>query len=163
MKKKVIVNNDELEIHVLKKDLSSLSFELNGKEFHFELNRKDKKSEVIIHKGKTHKASFEKFGTDGTLQLFVDNLEAYVSLPGKVQGAKQTASSEASLQSPMPGKIFKVLKSTGDQVAKDEPILILEAMKMEHTIKAHKDGQITDIFFHEGEQVLGGVKLAQIE
>lgn len=163
MKKKVIINNDEFEIHVLKKDQSHLAFELNGKEFHFELNRKNKKSQTVIHKGKTHKASFEKFGTDGTLQLFVDDLEAYVKLPGKVQGAKQSTTSEASLQSPMPGKIFKVLKSSGEIVKKDEPILILEAMKMEHTIKAHKDGQLTDIFFKEGEQVLGGVKLAQIE
>lgn len=163
MKKKVIINNQEHEIHITKKELNNLSFELNGKEFHFELNHKSSKNETLIHNGKSYKASFENFGTDGTLQVFVADLEAYVSLPGKVKGAKQAASSEASLQSPMPGKIFKVLKNTGEAVEKDEPIIILEAMKMEHTIKAHKDGLITDIFFHEGEQVLGGVKLAEIE
>lgn len=163
MKKKVIVNNEEYNIHITNKGTKNLSFELNGKEYHFELTKKNNKKEVIIYKGKSYKASFEKFGTDGTLQLFVDNLEAYVKLPGKVQGAKQASSSEGSLQSPMPGKIFKVLKKSGESVSKDEPILILEAMKMEHTIKAHKDGLITDIFFNEGEQVLGGVKLAEIE
>ena len=68
-----------------------------------------------------------------------------------------------SLQSPMPGKIFKILKDKGQKVIAGETVLILEAMKMEHAIKAPKDGVVTDIFFKEGEQVQGGVSLCDID
>lgn len=162
MEKKVIVNGEEHHIHVLKKTTDFLSFELNGKEYNFDLLSRRKKESILQSQGKSHSAKVERFKTD-VLQLFVDDLEAYVELPGKVQGARQSASSEDSLQSPMPGKIFKVLKQKGESVKQDEAILIMEAMKMEHTIRAHKDGEITAVFFGEGEQVQGGVKLAEIE
>ena len=63
----------------------------------------------------------------------------------------------------MPGKIFKILKEIGEDVAIGDTILILEAMKMEHAIKATKDGVVKEIFFKEGEQVTGGAELCSIE
>jgi biotin carboxyl carrier protein len=63
----------------------------------------------------------------------------------------------------MPGKIFKVLLGPKDDVKKGDPVLIVEAMKMEHTIRATKDGIIKEIFFNEGDQVQGGVLLCEIE
>lgn len=162
MEKKIIINGEEHHIHILKKTADFLAFEFQGKEYHFDLLSRRANQATLLAKGKSHRAKFERFNTN-TLQLFVDDLEGLVELPGKVQGAGQSASSETSLQSPMPGKIFKVLKQKGEPVKQDEAILIMEAMKMEHTIRAHKDGEITAIFFGEGEQVLGGVKLAEIE
>jgi biotin carboxyl carrier protein len=163
MKKKIIINGEEHNVHIVKKNQEQLIFELNGTEYSFDLVKKTKSHQQIQFQGKSHRVNYEKFSTDGTWQFFVDDMEAYLQLPGKVRGAKQSSSSEASLQSPMPGKIFKVLKKQGEDIKKDEAILIMEAMKMEHTIKAHKDGMIKEIFFKEGEQVQGGVKLAEIE
>jgi 3-methylcrotonyl-CoA carboxylase alpha subunit len=48
-------------------------------------------------------------------------------------------------------------------VAKGEPLLILEAMKMEHTITAPADGTVVDIHCAAGEQVLEGVELIRLE
>lgn len=159
MNKKVILNQEEFEIHITKKGVDYIQFELNGKEYRF-----NKVNDTTLeYAGKNHKFQTEKFNKDGTIQVFVDDIEAYIALPGKVKGKKQGAVSEGSLQSPMPGKIFKVLKKAGDNVTKDEPILILEAMKMEHTIKAQKDGVLKNIFFNEGEQVAGGAQLCEIE
>mgnify|MGYP003691752431 FL=1 len=97
-------------------------------------------------------------------QIFVNDLEATVVMRGKAKRASQNnAISKGSLQSPMPGKIFKVLKGIGDQVEKGDSVLIVEAMKMEHTIKATSNGLIKKIFFKEGDQVQGGVLLCEIE
>lgn len=159
MNKKIIFNQEELEIHITDKSANSIQFELNGKEYRFQRNN----DSTIELNGKNHKFQTQKFNKDGTIQVFVDDMEAYLSMPGKVKGKKGGAASEGSLQSPMPGKIFKVLKEVGAEVKKDEPILILEAMKMEHTIKAQKDGVIKSIFFNEGEQVVGGAQLCEIE
>ena len=159
MNKKIIFNQQEMQIHITRKSENYIQFELEGKSYQF----KKMNETTIEHLGKNYKFQVEKFHQDGTLQVFVDNHEAYISLPGKVKGKRQGVVSEGSLQSPMPGKIFKVLKTVGEIVSKGEPILILEAMKMEHTIKAQKEGKIKNIFFNEGEQVTGGAQLCEIE
>ena len=159
MNKKIIFNQEELQIHIIDKKNDRLVFEYEGKEYHFH-KRNDSTIEM---NGKNHKYTTQKFHKDGTIQVFVDDMEAYLSLPGKVKGKKQGSLSLGSLQSPMPGKIFKVLKTPGEAVKKGEPILILEAMKMEHTIKAKKDSVLKKIFFNEGEQVSGGAELCEIE
>jgi len=46
---------------------------------------------------------------------------------------------------PMPGKIIKVLVQDGDTVEKDQPLIIMEAMKMEHVIKSQTDGTVTEL------------------
>ena len=68
-----------------------------------------------------------------------------------------------SLAAPMPGKVLQVLVQPGAQVAKGAALLILEAMKMEHTITAPRDGRIKQIFFAAGEQVNEGAQLLELE
>lgn len=60
----------------------------------------------------------------------------------------------AKITSPMPGKVAKFLVRKGDQVEKGQPILILEAMKMEHPIKAFSHG-IVSFSVNEGDIVMG--------
>lgn len=66
---------------------------------------------------------------------------------------------DASMSAPMPGLVLKILVRAGDVVAKGAPLLILEAMKMEHQIVAPRDGVIAAINCSEGELVQGGVEL----
>ena len=60
-------------------------------------------------------------------------------------------------------EIFKILKEAGSEVKKGEAILILEAMKMEHSIRSDKDGKVAKIFYSVGQLVQGGVVLAEVE
>ena len=55
------------------------------------------------------------------------------------------------MSSPMPGKILKVLVSVGSSVAQGDTLMVMEAMKMEHTIRACRDGVVEEIFFREGD------------
>ncbi|MSQ72305.1 MAG: acetyl/propionyl/methylcrotonyl-CoA carboxylase subunit alpha [Betaproteobacteria bacterium] len=65
-----------------------------------------------------------------------------------------------TLAAPMPGKIIAVLVAAGDTVEKNAPLMILEAMKMEHTITAPRSGIIAAIHYAVGEQVAEGAELA---
>ena len=68
-----------------------------------------------------------------------------------------------SLAAPMPGKVIQVMVKPGAHVAKGEALLILEAMKMEHTITAPADGVVKEIHYAAGEQVLEGAELISLE
>jgi 3-methylcrotonyl-CoA carboxylase alpha subunit len=63
------------------------------------------------------------------------------------------------LTAPMNGTVVNVLVTSDEQVKKDQPLVIMEAMKMEHTIKAPSDGIINEIFFSTGDMVDGGAAL----
>jgi biotin carboxyl carrier protein len=70
---------------------------------------------------------------------------------------------DASMSAPMPGLVLKILVQQGDVVAKGAPLLILEAMKMEHQIVAPRDGRIAAVHCREGELVQSGVELVALE
>lgn len=63
------------------------------------------------------------------------------------------------LTAPMPGKIIALLVSAGERVARGAPLLIMEAMKMEHTINAPSDGTVSELLYAVGDQVDEGAQL----
>jgi 3-methylcrotonyl-CoA carboxylase alpha subunit len=66
------------------------------------------------------------------------------------------------LTAPMSGAIVAVLVEPGDVVARGAPLLVLEAMKMEHTIVAPTAGTVTAIHFRKGDQVPEGADLIDV-
>ncbi|WP_169568575.1 acetyl-CoA carboxylase biotin carboxylase subunit [Sneathiella limimaris] len=68
-----------------------------------------------------------------------------------------------AIMAPMPGKIIQVNVSAGAKVAKGDPLMVMEAMKMEHTLSAGADGTVAEIFFETGDQVDEGTLLIQID
>jgi len=63
------------------------------------------------------------------------------------------------LTAPMPGKVVAVLAAAGKEVKKGEPLVIMEAMKMEHTIAAPSDGLVEEVLYAVGDQVADGAPL----
>ena len=63
----------------------------------------------------------------------------------------------------MPGKILKINIKKGSRVSQGEALIILEAMKMEHTIKANTEGTVTEVFVKVGDQVENGADLMKVE
>ena len=68
-----------------------------------------------------------------------------------------------SLAAPMPGQVLAVHITEGAQVVAGDPLLVLEAMKMEHTIRAPHDGVVRRIVYGVGDRVAEGVVLVEIE
>jgi len=67
------------------------------------------------------------------------------------------------LVAPMPGRVISVLVGRGAAVEKGQPLMVIEAMKMEHTINAPADGIVTTLSFVAGDLVDEGVELLVIE
>ncbi len=74
-------------------------------------------------------------------------------------GQSDDDDNHGGLVAPMNGTMVSVLVEAGEQVNKGQALVIIEAMKMEHTIKAPSDGTIDEIFFHKGDMVDGGAEL----
>jgi 3-methylcrotonyl-CoA carboxylase alpha subunit len=70
---------------------------------------------------------------------------------------------EGALSAPMPGKIVRQPVAAGDRVTRGAPLLVLEAMKMEHTVVAPRDGRIVQLHYAEGDQVEEGAILIEFE
>ena len=70
---------------------------------------------------------------------------------------------KSGVKSPLPGVILDIKVNVGDAVKKGQTIIILEAMKMENSINADKDGKIAAINVSKGESVLEGTDLVIIE
>jgi 3-methylcrotonyl-CoA carboxylase alpha subunit len=76
--------------------------------------------------------------------------------------APHAATEQASANSPMPGKVLKILVEAGQKVSAGDPLIILEAMKMEHTMRAVMDGVVEAVLVSDGEVVGPGQLLARI-
>ena len=66
-------------------------------------------------------------------------------------GFKGEARQKSSLLAPMPGKIIKLVAKTGEFVKKGAPLVILEAMKMEHVVRAPYDGEVKAVLAEPGQ------------
>jgi biotin carboxyl carrier protein len=66
------------------------------------------------------------------------------------------------LTAPMPGRVVKVSVEQGEQVTQNQPLIVLEAMKMEHIIEAPHAGLVTELSVRPGQQVSGGALLLTI-
>jgi geranyl-CoA carboxylase alpha subunit len=91
---------------------------------------------------------------DGVTKLIIESL-----LPRP----ETAVDAGGSLHAPMPGVVLDVLVAVGDTVAKGQPLLKLEAMKMEHTIRSVGDGVVTAMYFQPGDQVDADAQLLKIE
>jgi len=67
------------------------------------------------------------------------------------------------LTAPMPGKVIAVLVDIGAKVERGVPLLIMEAMKMEHTIMAPAAGAVKEILYGVGDQVAEGAELIRFD
>ena len=84
--------------------------------------------------------------------------------PAAAPAAKPAAGgAKSGVKSPLPGVILDIKVNVGDEVKKGHTLIILEAMKMENSINADKDGKVAAINVSKGESVLEGTDLVIIE
>ena len=88
---------------------------------------------------------------------------APASLKKQIEDTPRPASGSGSVTAPMPGTILQLLISQGDQVDVGQPLLILEAMKMENKITASAAGTVTSLGVSAGQSVETGQQLLTIE
>ena len=96
--------------------------------------------------------------------IVFDRGEAYeFTLDTGERAEGEAADGDGAILSPMPGKIVSVAAKAGAKLKKGDPILVLEAMKMEHTLVAPFDGKLAELNAKPGAQVSEGALLARLE
>jgi 3-methylcrotonyl-CoA carboxylase alpha subunit len=93
------------------------------------------------------------FTNAGAAQIVSLDLLAHAG-EGAAEGGRLTA--------PMPGKVVSFSVKAGDKVAKGQPLAVMEAMKMEHTIAAPADGTVAELLYGPGDQVAEGAELLKL-
>lgn len=159
MKKKLLISGieGEVEFNFDRSGSSQVRVELQGQ----------KVEGMLVGQGSSDQ--FDVVNLNGT-NYRVKRIGDFVTIDGKnfkVQGTSALLSKksggEGNMNSPMPGKILKVMVKVGDQVEEGQGLMVMEAMKMEHTIKAAHAGVIKAIHYKEGDLVDGGVDLLDLE
>ncbi|MFC1720566.1 acetyl-CoA carboxylase biotin carboxylase subunit [Pseudomonadota bacterium] len=119
--------------------------ELMGNELNAEIDGYRQRVEVVPHDG-----VFTLFSQRGAMQFALAQADL---------GEMESDGTDGVFTAPMHGVIVKLLVEPGREVLKDQPLLIMEAMKMEHTICAPCVGTVREFYFQPGEQVSGGEAL----
>lgn len=102
-----------------------------------------------------------RLGGRSTLHVFVDGAQSVFRLPEPKYSTGEVGAS--GCVAPMAGKVVKVSTTAGQHVKKGQPLVIMEAMKMEHVIRAPKDGVVKAIMFNQGDFVEGGKTVVTFE
>ena len=110
MEKKVVFNETEFNIDLLNQSDRYVEFTFEGHKFEVDLISKQHNKITLSINGIEKTIAAQSFDSKGLIQVFSGSFEAYLKLPGKTEGNKNKGAQEGSLVSPMPGKIFKVLK-----------------------------------------------------
>ncbi|XP_042339804.1 methylcrotonoyl-CoA carboxylase subunit alpha, mitochondrial [Plectropomus leopardus] len=101
---------------------------------------------------------------DNTVHLFSMEGSSQVSVPvPKYLAGVSGSGAQGGAVAPMTGTIEKVMVKAGDKVAVGDPLMVMIAMKMEHTIRAPKSGVIKRVFFSEGSQANRHAPLVELE
>ena len=104
----------------------------------------------------------------GQLTVHVGSTPVAVSLNGRRRWGRNdkggsTSSGPQRLAAPMPGKVVRVLVGVGDAVLARQPVVVVEAMKMENELRASREGTVTEIHVREGMSVDAGALLLVIQ
>ena len=81
----------------------------------------------------------------------------------RLGAAGRTGSGSHRVTAPMPGKVVRVLGKVGEAVSAHQPLIVVEAMKMENELRAERDAVVSQILVSEGTSVEAGALLVELE
>ncbi|MBL8308757.1 MAG: acetyl/propionyl/methylcrotonyl-CoA carboxylase subunit alpha [Rubrivivax sp.] len=109
-----------------------------------------------------HRFSATVYAEGERFAVFTDQGAAVLAEFDPLAHAADGAGSEGRLTAPMPGKVIGFLAAVGERVARGQPLAVMEAMKMEHTIHAPHDGVVEEWLYAVGDQVTEGGELLRL-
>lgn len=160
--------NGELAFEVA---LQGQGYTLNGVPAGADIQRLDDRTFQVLYQGASHTVHLLAVDRAAkTVQLKVDGKRAEVALSTEMDrllkrlGLESAGAAKVSdIKAPMPGLIHSIKVEEGQKVQKGDPLLILEAMKMENVIKAPAEGTVGKIRIQPGQNVDKGMVLVSMK
>ncbi len=100
---------------------------------------------------------------DSIYSIYTQEFAIHFSLIEADLGDEDPGEGDAALSAPMNGTVVDLVASEGSIVSKGDTLLVMEAMKMEHTIRAPEDGEVVEFYYRTGDLVDGGAELLKFE
>ncbi|PKP04302.1 MAG: hypothetical protein CVU11_05355 [Bacteroidetes bacterium HGW-Bacteroidetes-6] len=134
-----IINGNELPIQIVDNSEFNYCFSWKGKRTHCVMNGQDQNKYSVLVNGVEYKYSIE-------------SIASY--LRQRLLNKSEKATADSNIVAPMPGKIIDIFVAEGDLVNAGEPLLSLEAMKMQNEILAPFNGLVRKISVQQGQSVM---------
>lgn len=158
MKKILIINGQEIEIELISLNGNSVKFEYQGQTHEFSLSFKEQDLHILKN------ASNRLFRINSPEKgVFITDDRVFTHQENKQEQSTSTEVASGKLTAPLPGKVIKVVRKIGEDIAPGDEILVLEAMKMEHRICASTKGVLKKLNVVVGDTVDEGFLLAVVE
>jgi biotin carboxyl carrier protein len=138
---------------------------VDGRETPVDAVRIDANTWSLLIEGASHEVTVSASGTAGGFLVGVGTTPVAVAVNGRRRWGRKDVGGAAGpmrLAAPMPGKIIRVLVKPGDVVNARQPLIVIEAMKMENELRAAGPGKVTEVHAVEGQSVDAGALLAVV-
>lgn len=146
---------------------------VDGREWQVDAARVDARTLSLLIRGASagqtwsHEVTVARDQQTSTLAVRVGDVRVSVSMNGRRRWGRGDESAAGHsgperLLAPMPGKIVRVLVKAGEPVSARQPVIVIEAMKMENELKASQAGTVAEIHVRDGQSVDAGALLAVI-
>ena len=143
--------------------MKEFKYKINGNEYKVTVGEINDNIAHLEVNGTPYEVEMEEAPTPAPVEPVVRPVAAAQPAPAASAAPARPAAGKGGVKSPLPGVILDVKVNVGDTVAKGDLLLILEAMKMENSIVADRDGKVTAINVKNGDSVLEGTDLVIIE
>ncbi len=144
----ILLTDDEgthaVEIHPSRQSIRSAT--IDNRQVEFGVVKRDGVYQILID------------GIDYEVQVVDARFEKLLALGGESSGG----GGAAQVKAPIPGLVVRVLVESGEQVSRDQPLLILDAMKLENEILSPSDGTVASISVKPGQAVEKGEPLIEV-
>lgn len=151
----------------LKRDGRRIAAVIDGREIEYDASEVEPGIFLLKNGGNNYEAAIS-IKADGGYLATVRGFEVELELidPKRLRGGVSggdDAGGRAEIKSAMPGKIVRLIAAAGDEIAKGDGVLVVEAMKMQNELRSPRDGIVKEIAVAEGDTVGAGQLLAVIE
>lgn len=167
MKLKAETGEKKLDVEVTR-DGDTVTATIGDRRYEVEASEVSPGVYLLKHDGRVFEASVMHDAAVGTHSVKVKGNTYDIRLydPKKLRGTYTNdahADGLVVIKTAMPGKVVRIVKNAGDEVAKGESVVVVEAMKMQNELKSQKDGIVKELRVSEGQTVSAGDILAIIE
>ncbi len=162
MKLQAELNDEKHEVEI-KRDGEKVFARVGEREYELEASEVEPNVYLLKHDNRIYQIYV---APNGFVNIGNHQFEISLTDPKKLRGANAAGASAdgvSEIKTAMPGKLVRVLVEIGAEIEKGEPVLVVEAMKMQNEMKSPKDGIVKEIRFAEGATVNAGDVLAIIE
>jgi biotin carboxyl carrier protein len=150
---------DQIYKIMLEKEDGLIEAEIEGRQISVDFERIEHNLYSVLIDGKS--MSIGVFRKGKKVQVFIEGelYELEAVSEREQRKAAHVASGVQEIKSPMPSRVVKILKGEGDEVAPEEGLIVVEAMKMESELKSTIAGKIRNVMVKEGDAVESGTVL----